>query len=451
MFKFKRIVFVSVALAMLVTACGVPPAAAPTAAPQPTAAPPTQAPAAQPVELRIAWWGSQTRHDRTIKVIEMFMQKNPNIKITYEFAAWADYWTKMNTQAAGNNLPDIMQQDYQMIAEWTGKKLLMPLDPYIADGSINLKNVAAASIKGGVLDGKNYAINLGNNTLCFLVDEDMLKKAGAELPSDKWTWADFEKLATTLKDKAGVYGSNDTFNNVEMWKSLYLAYGEWAWGADKVQLGYTNDKPYVDYLNMSLRLQKAGVLPTQADIAAMPTALESGLFPTGKSAMWWGWTNMIVAVWTAAGETHNFKALPLPRPVDAKQSENYAKPSMFFSITANSKHPKEAAMFIDFFTNSVEANEILLAERGIPISSVVRDGLKPKLGKAQLAGFELLSRIEKDLSPLPPPDPAGTADIVTNVFGPTIEQVMYDKMKPENAMVQIRKDGNAILADKNKK
>lgn len=430
---------VLVIVSFVLTACGE----TPTATPAPTKAP-------QPVELRIAWWGSQTRHDRTIKVIEMFMQKYPNIKITYEFAAWADYWTKMNTQAAGGNLPDIMQQDYQMIAEWTGKNLLLPLDPYIADGTINLKNVAPASISGGVLGGKTYAINLGNNTLCFLVDEDMLKKAGATLPSDKWTWADFEKLATELKTKAGVYGSNDTLNNVELWKSLYLAYGEWAWAADGTQLGYTNDKPYVDFLNMSLRLQKAGVLPTQADIAAMPTALESGLFPTGKSGMWWGWTNMIVAVWTAAGEQRNFKALPLPRPVDAKQSENYAKPSMFWSVTASSKHPKEAAMFIDYFTNSVEANEVLLAERGIPISSVVREGLKPKLGKAQLAGFDLLSRIEKDLSPLPPPDAPGTADVVNNVFNPTIEQVMYGKMTPEAAMAQIRKDANAILI-KNKK
>jgi multiple sugar transport system substrate-binding protein len=205
MFKIKRIVFVLVALAMLVTACGTPPAAAPTAAPQPTAAPPTQAPAAQPVELRIAWWGSQARHDRTIAVIELFQKKYPNIKIAYEYALWDDYWVKMNTQAAGNNLPDIVQQDYQKIAEWYSKKLLMPLDPYIADGTINLKNVAEASIKGGVLaDGKKYAINLGNNTLCFELTW-MLSRKGIDLPSDKWTWADFEKIAMAFREKANMW------------------------------------------------------------------------------------------------------------------------------------------------------------------------------------------------------------------------------------------------------
>lgn len=470
--KLSAFLSLLVLASMVLTAC-TPAAPQPTTAPvtQPTAAQaaeatkapaaePTQAPtdapaapaAAEPVELRIAWWGSQARHDRTIKVIEMFMAKNPNIKITYEFAPWADYWTKMNTQAAGGGLPDIMQQDYQMIKEWTGKNLLMPIDQYVTDGTLNLKDIAEASLAGGKMEGKLYAVNLGNNTLCFLVDEDGLKKAGLELPSDQWTWADFETLATAMKEKGGFqYGSNDTLNNVEMWKSLHLANGEWGWAADGTRLGYAEDAAYIDFLDMSLRMQNAGVLPTQSDIAAMPTALESGYFPTGKSGMWWGWTNMIVAVWNAAGEQKNFKALPLPRPVGATSSENYIKPSMFWSVAATSKHPKEAAMFIDYFTNSIEANEVLLAERGIPVSSVVREGLKPKLGRAQLAGFELLSRIEKDVAKLPPPDPAGSADVVNNVFNTTIEQVMYGKLDPKLAMEQIRKDADAILAEKNKK
>ena len=69
----------------------------------------------EPVELRIAWWGSQDRHDRTIAAIELYEEENPNVTIVYEFSGWDDHWTKMSTQAAGNNLPDIMQQDYSRI------------------------------------------------------------------------------------------------------------------------------------------------------------------------------------------------------------------------------------------------------------------------------------------------------------------------------------------------
>lgn len=37
------------------------------------------------VDLRMAWWGSQDRHDRTIKAIELYESLHPNVKIEYEY------------------------------------------------------------------------------------------------------------------------------------------------------------------------------------------------------------------------------------------------------------------------------------------------------------------------------------------------------------------------------
>lgn len=101
-----------------------PKPAAPAAA-QPTAAAgaPTAAAPAAAVELRFAWWGSQDRHDRTIKAIQLYQQKNPGVTINYEFAGFQDHLTKMTTQATGGNLPDLMQQDYAWISQWVGNKL----------------------------------------------------------------------------------------------------------------------------------------------------------------------------------------------------------------------------------------------------------------------------------------------------------------------------------------
>ena len=455
--KLFALLSVLVLASVVLTACATPPAAAPAAPAQPTSVPPTQAPAAQPVELRIAWWGSQARHDRTIAVIELFQKKYPNIKIAYEYALWDDYWVKMNTQAAGNNLPDVMQQDYQKIAEWYSKKLLMPLDSYIADGTINLKNVAEASIKGGVLDdGKNYAINLGNNTLCFELDVDAFKKAGVDLPSDKWTWADFEKIAMAFREKAQMYGDADSLYNWELWRSIYLAMDENIWAADGTELGYPaeHDQIYADFLKMAVRLQKAKAIPTREEEVAAQWTVENNLFVKGQAAMTWVWTNQIVASLKAAGEGRNVKIVTLPVPVGAKISAHYMKPSMFFSIPASSKHPKEAAMFLDFFTNSVEANQVLLAERGIPISSAVREGIKSQLGQSQIAMFDFAAQAEKTAAPIRPPDPAGAGEVSGSnnslIVAKVIEPVMYGKLSPENGMALLRKEANTILA-KNKK
>jgi multiple sugar transport system substrate-binding protein len=124
---------------------------------------------AEDIELRIAWWGSQNRHDRTIKVIEMFMEEHPNIKISYEPSGWNDHWTKMSTQAAGGNLPDIMQQDFARLEEWVEKGMLLPLDEFAEAGVLDFSNVSEGNLAGGMIDGKLYGVNLGTNSECFVL------------------------------------------------------------------------------------------------------------------------------------------------------------------------------------------------------------------------------------------------------------------------------------------
>jgi multiple sugar transport system substrate-binding protein len=411
---------------------------------------PVAAQTAAPVELRVAWWGSQDRHNRTIKAIELFQKKYPNVKVTYEFAGWGDYWTKMTTQAAGRNLPDVMQQDYAYITEWSSRGLLAPLDDYVKAGTIDTRDVADAAIRGGVVNGKLVGVNLGSNSQCWLLDVDAFKKAGVELPPLNWTWADFEKTAQALHSKLGIWGMGTQAADNQIWGALYLSAGQWRYTADGTKIGYESDKPLVDHFNMLLRLQKAGALIPRADEMAshnQETSVELTPLVSKKAAMAYFWSNQVVAVWKAAGgDERNLVLHPLPR-VSGGKSANFMKPSQFFSVTSQAKHPKEAAMFIDFVTNSVEANEVLLAERGVPISSKVQKALVPKLGRSQAEMFAYLDRISKDVQPIPPPDPPGHTDIVKNVYNPQVlDPVLYGRLEPEKGAALLRQEANAILA-----
>jgi multiple sugar transport system substrate-binding protein len=401
------------------------------------------------IKLRVAWWGSQNRHERTIKVIEMFMKKHPNITISYEPSGWNDHWTKLATQAAGGNLPDVIQQDYARLAEWQSRDLMYPLDEFVESGVLDFSNVADAALAGGRIDGKLYAVNLGTNSHALVLDLDAFEKAGVELPRDDWTWPEFEKIVTELHDKLGIWGMGPGLTNEQFWKSLYLGLGQWAYAKDGKSLGYTDDQPLVDYYNMLIGLQQAGAMPTRAEEVAgnyENQGVESLPIVSGKAAISTFWSNQIVAVQTAAGEDRNLRLIHLPRP-EGGQSSNYVKPSQFFSITSQTEHPKEAAMFIDYFTNSIEANEVLFAERGVPISSKVQSALKPMLGKAQLETFEYLARVEKDSSPIPPPDPPGHSDIVHNVWWPEfVDPVCYGQISPEEGVKVLREMATEILA-----
>jgi multiple sugar transport system substrate-binding protein len=218
---------------------------------------------------------------------------------------------------------------------------------------------------------------------------------------------------------------------------------------DGKALGYTDDQPMIDHLNMLLRLQEAGAIETQEEYDAaggQQRSVEEDPLVTGDTAMMFLWSNQIVAMQQAAGQDRNFKMLPIPR-IEGGQSANYVKPSMFFSITAHSEHPEEAAMFIDFFNNSEAANEILLAERGVPVSSVVQASLRPLLEKSQLEMFDFMALIESDNSPIPPPDPVGHADVRNNVYYPEfIDPVLYGVISPEEGAATFRETANEILA-----
>ena len=73
---------------------------------------------------------------------------------------------------------------------------------------------------------------------------------------------------------------------------------------------------------------------------------------------------------------------------------------MFFSVAETSKVKKEAAEFINWFVNSEEANDIIMAERGTPVSSKIRDYMvnSGKLSSQQAAMFENVTKAQEPVS-----------------------------------------------------
>jgi multiple sugar transport system substrate-binding protein len=403
------------------------------------------------VELKFAWWGSQVRHEATIKVIELYQKLHPNVSISYEFAGFDDYWMKMTTMAAGGQLPDIMQQDYSRITEWQSRNLLEPLDPFVQNKTINLSDVAKPILDSGTINGKLYAISAGSNSYAMMLDVDAFKKAGIPLPSQDWTWDEFEKIALQLHEKLGIYGIGGGFEVDELaWKANYLSDGQFLYSADGKSLAYKDDALLINFLKMLQRLIKAGAAPTyqeyMSSFGGATGNVQMDAIVTGKSAIEAVWSNQVVTVATAAGPGRNFAVVHIPRHKKTGLPGNFLKPSMFLSITSQSKNKEEAAKFIDFWTNSVEANLILNAERGVPISAKVREALKQTVSPINKIVFDYMDRVAKDAAPTPPPEPARHAEIRANVYVPLIrEQVFYGVLTPEEAAKQLRIQATEIL------
>jgi multiple sugar transport system substrate-binding protein len=122
---------------------------------------------------------------------------------------------------------------------------------------------------------------------------------------------------------------------------------------------------------------------------------------------------------------------------------------MYLSISQNSKNKDEAAKFIDFFINDIEANKLILGDRGVPGSSKVKEALKPMLSPELQKVFDFVAWAEKNSSAMDPIDPVGAGEVGA-IFKTYDEMMKFGKITPEEAAKKFRAEANAVLA-KNKK
>lgn len=200
------------------------------------------------------------------------------------------------------------------------------------------------------------------------------------LPDDTtWTWDQYTQIAKQISAKlngkgwgTAAYGTNDA--SLNMWARQH---GESLFTSDG-KLGVTKQGVTDFYTNL-LKMQEVKATPSAEFTSQdMNAPLDQSGMATGKLAMSYAWSNQLNALSKASGQ--QLKLLRLPS-VSGKATENgaYYKGSMFWSISARSKHPKESAEFVSFLANNTSAGDLLLAERGVPPNTEIRAAVASKL------------------------------------------------------------------------
>jgi multiple sugar transport system substrate-binding protein len=368
--------------------------------------------------MRLAWWGNPTRDERTLKAVEMFMAKYPEIKIETETTGWAGYWDKMNTQAAAGSLPDLMQHDYAYMLQWVSRNQLADLTPYVQKGIIDLSKINDSFLSGGRVNGKLYGISLGTNAVCLTYDPAVLAKAGiAEPDSTTWTWEDFERIALEIYRKTGA-----------------ATYG-------KTGLGFTDPSALREFYAIQLRLLDAGAL-IRPEVAFVTVTPEESEFAKGRSWVEFIWSNQYVS--TQAAAKRPLKLALLPNIKNAKAKGTFLKPSMFFSIPASAENPEAAAKFLNYFLNDIAVNDMLMGERGVPIPDDVREHMATKVDAINKQIFDYISLASKNAGPIDPPDPAGSGEFLKMVRDVT-QEILYKRISLDEGVSKIMTQGNRIL------
>ncbi|WP_248928427.1 ABC transporter substrate-binding protein [Paenibacillus hamazuiensis] len=397
------------------------------------------------IELRMTWWGSQTRHDLTTKALKLFEQKHPNITIKAEYSGWDGYFDKLSTQVAGSNAPDLIQMDYAFLTEYAKRGALLDLGPYVQSKDLRTEDHDKSMIKAGSVDNKLYAITMGVNAPGIIYNASVFKELGIEEPKENWTWNDLADIATKISKAKGkgYYGMVDGSGTTNIFEIMVRQNDRTLFKDGK--LGATKED-FQQWFKLWDDLRKSGGATTPEMTATMTNAQETRPIALGTGAMDFTWSNQMLAFKNAMkNKNDELKIQVIPHGAGEKKSGEYLKPSQFISGYAKTAHPKEVAMVIDFLINDPEATAILGAERGVPVNSKIRDQLKSSLSDLDKMVFGFIDTVSKNSSDIDPPYPQGYAEIDKN-FKSSSEQIAFGQGKMDAVIDQFMTGSSQILS-----
>lgn len=344
------------------TPAAVQPTTAPTSvAAEPTVVPPTAVP--EQVTLQYySWPGMAYEDSERSELLDPFEQANPNIKVELSLFPYDEYWDKMLTLAAANNLPDYFGMCPLRYGDWVPMKVLMDLDPFVDKELDKTKFYTEIWDQLRAIfpsDPKLYGLPFRAVIEAIAYNKNAFERAGVAVPSNKdWTWDDFGQIAKqlTLKDAAGKvsqYGASITTSHNWFDAALNCYGGE---VLDKMlRKCLLDSERNIETIQMFVDwILKDHLSPNPSELAAMPQP-----FQTGKLAM----TQMLscqVQEWKKIQE-FDWDVWWMPRGPAGLFL--YGAPDQV-SIWAKTKHPDECLKLLKFANSeqrgivSVEAGSI---------------------------------------------------------------------------------------------
>lgn len=382
-----------------------------------------------PVTLRFTWWGSDLRHQRTQEVIKQFQSEHPNITVKGEFKEWNGYWDSLATTVAANDAPDIIQMDEVYLASYAERGALLDLKS--SQKYLKTTNFDPKALATGELSGKQYGLPTGLTVYSIIVNTDLLDKYKIKIPDDStWTWDDYKAIGAQVSKASGgkVKGTGswgfDT-GALNIWArqagaSLYDAKGN-----------VSIPSPVLaDFWSYLADLTKSGVAPPASEtVESASGPLEQGAIPTGRAAFGTAWSSQLSSI-AAVSNGARLKLLKLPTKGQVSTPSAYYKPSMFWSVSSRTKHPAEAALFVDYLANSDKAADTLLIDRGIPANTQTRAEISKKLTGPDADSATYLDSLS--IGTTPQPTPKGASNIEAIMKRHT-EEVLFGRATPQQA------------------
>lgn len=292
------------------------------------------------------------------ELAKKFEETHKNIEVKVQLTPYKQYWTKVETEAQGGNLPDVFWMNGPNIMKYADAGMLPPIDDKLKDSDLKVEDYPKSLIDLYNVGGKQYGIPKDWDTTAVWYNKEIFDKAKVPYPKADWTWDEMRETAKKLTDKSkGIYGVAAAQDDQQGYYNTILQAGGSIISEDKKKSGY--DQPGgVEGIQCWLDLIKDGSSPTAEQ---MLENTPQDLFQSGKVAMVFQGSWMVPQFMKNDAIKDKIDIAPMP-----KIKKNAAViHGLSNVIYAKTKHQKEAWELVKFLS-SKDANE-MVAKSGVVI------------------------------------------------------------------------------------
>ena len=338
--------------------------------------------------LRFSWWGNPERAATTQQVIDLFLEKNPELTVSAEPGDISGYFDKLATAVAAGDEPDVMVMGGAYPAEYAARSVLLDLGT--VEDTLDLSVMDENARTNGQVDGTQIAVTTGINAPGMIVNPAVLAEAGVEMPDpETWTWDDYSAAAIAVSEASGegIYGSGSVFthDSIDLWarqhgQILYTEDGEIGVDVDTVSSFFEYSKMLVD----------TGASPGAEELVELTdVGPEQTLMGQGRAAFMLTWSSSLTALSEAAGTELEIVKIP----GESVETGAWLQSSQFYTVSARTSAPEAAAAFVNFLVTDPEAGKLILTDRGVPAVESVRQAILPELSETARREVEYISEL----------------------------------------------------------
>jgi multiple sugar transport system substrate-binding protein len=285
------------------------------------------------------------------EIIARFEEENPDILIQLEAVAGRDYYTRLFTQIAAGDAPDIMQIGEGAVYRFVSRGAFLNLEDFVKgdyplDTSIYLPGV----LDPGQLDGEQWVMPKDFTPLGVYYNKKIFDEYGVAYPEDGWTWDEFLETAKALTKDTDDDGNTDIWGvqltanwttGFEYW--IYAAGGSLISEDGQTVIGYMDSPQAIEAVQFYADMYNVHkVSPPPADFSLW--AGGNADFENGQAAM------RLFGRWPQAGLLTNPEVDlgVVGVPVGAERANVFFWGG--FGIFSGTKHPEAAWRFLRFYT-----------------------------------------------------------------------------------------------------